>query len=189
MSTTDSTTWNFSSHSRTRTHSVDYSRHLCGSARPKASMDKRPSKSFSDTDAIGLLSQTSLGRYHDLNEKNTKFVKQLASVERVSQKQVYNMDHSFHRKYGNKNEKLSTHDLPPKMDRWVNSPITSVLSYDMNVDDDARSFCDSVSSIACSNFASAEVDKERKSKDIFPDKVARFDAIETWLQHLSKPSF
>ena len=192
MNTKDSLTWNLLSHSRMRTHSVDYSRHLCGSSRPNVSMDKRPStrsRSLSDTDAIALLSQTSHGRQHDFNERNPKFVRQLTSVERASQKQVYNMDHSFHSKYGNKNEKVATHALPPTMRRWVNSPVTSVLSCGINVDDDARSFCDSVSSIACSNFANAEGDKERKSKDDFPDKVAKFDAIETWLQHLSKPIF
>ena len=189
MNTKDSLTWNLSNLSRTRTHSFDYSRHLCGSPRPKALTDKRPSKSFSDTDAMGLLGKTAHERYHDFNERKPKFVsRQLASVERVSQKQVYNTDDSFHRKYGNKNERLDLHALPPTT-RWVNSPVNSVVHHEMNVDDDARSFCDSVSSIACSNFANADVDKERKSKDHISEKIAKFDAIETWLQQLSKPVF
>lgn len=188
MNTKDSLTWNLSSLSRTRTHSFDYSRHLCGSPRPKALTDKRPSKSFSDTDAMGLLGQTAHGRYHGINKKKPKFVRQLASVERVSQKQVYNTDDSFHRKYGNKNERLDLHGLPPTTP-WVNSPVNSVLNCEINVDDDARSFCDSVSSIACSNFANADIDKQRKRKDDISEKISKFDAIETWLQQLSKPAF
>ena len=187
MNSKDSLTWNISGHSRTRTNSVDYSRHLSGTSRPKAPMDKRPSKSFSDTDAIELLSRSFHGRYHDLNKGTPKFAKQLANVERAPQTKVYNMDNSFLRKYGNKNEKLTTYTLPPTpMQRWVNSPTNSVLSFGKSSDDDTRSFCDSVSSIACSNFANTEVHKERKSKDDFPDKIAKFDAIETWLQRLSK---
>ena len=186
MNSKDSLTWNISGHSRTRTHSVDYSRHLSGTSRsrPKAPMDKRPSKSFSDTDAIGLSSRSFHGRYHDLSEGSPKFAKQLANVERAPQTKVYIMDNSFLRKYGNKNE----YTLPPTpMHRWVSSPTNSVLSFGMNVDDDTRSFCDSVSSIACSNFANTEVEKERKRRDDSPGKQAKFDAIERWLQHSSRP--
>lgn len=188
MNSKDSLTWNLSGYSRTRTNSLDYSRHLSGTSRPKAPIDKRPSKSFSDTDAIGLLSRSSYRRYHDFNEGTQKFAKQLASVERVPKKKMYNMDNSFHRKYGNKNGMLETFTLPPTpMRRWVNSPVNSVVGFGISVNDDTRSFCDSVSSIACSNFASTEVNKDRKSKDDFPDKIAKFDAIETWLQRLPRP--
>ena len=189
MDTKDSLTSNFSSLSRTRTHSLDFSRHLCASPRPKALTEKRPSKSFSDTDAIGLLGRTAHGRYQDFNERKPKFIRQPTNrVERVSQKQVYNTDDSFHRKYGNKNEKLDLQTLPSTT-RLVNSPVNSVLHNEVNVDDDARSFCDSVSSIACSNFTNADIDKERKRKNHFSEKVAKFDAIETWLQQFPKPVF
>lgn len=183
MNTKDSFTW---SHSRTRTNSLDYSRHLSSGSSPAALTDKRHSRSFSDTDAIELLTRTTHGRYHNFNERNPKFVRQ-ASVERVSQKQVYNMDHTFHRKYGNKNEKEEAHALPSTMRGWVNSPINTVQYCGMNDDDDARSFCDSVSSIACSNFSNADTDKQRKRKNDIPEKAAKFDAIGMWLQHLSKP--
>ena len=187
MDSKDSLTWNVSRLSRTRTHSFDFSRHLSDSPRPKALTDKRPSKSFSDTDAMGLLGQTSHGRYHNFNERKPMFVRQPANrVERVSQKQVYNTDDSFRRKYGNKNESLNLQTLPPRK-RLVNSPVNSVLHYELNVDDDARSFCDSVSSIACSNFANADTDKERKRKNNISEKITKFDVIETWLQQLPKP--
>lgn len=189
MNSKDSFTSNLSSLSKTRTHSFDFSRHLCASPRPKALTEKRPSKSFSDTDAMGLLGRTAHGRYQDFNERKTKFIRQPTTrVERVSQKQVYNTDDSFHRKYGNKNERLDLQTLPPTT-QLVNSPVNSVLHDDVNVDDDARSFCDSVSSIACSNMTNADIDKERKRKNHPSEKIAKFDVIETWLQQLPKPVF
>ena len=183
-----SSTSNLSSLARTRTHSFDFSRHLCASPRPKTLTDKRPSKSFSDTDAMGLLGRTTHSRYKELSDrKPAKFVRQPANRgERVTQKQVYNTDDSFHRKYGNKNERLDSEALPPTT-RMVNSPLHSVIHNEMNFDDDARSFCDSVSSIACSNVTNADVDKERKRKKSLSEKIAKFDVIETWLQQLPKP--
>lgn len=191
MNSKDSVTWNAPSLTRTRTHSFEFSRHLCGSPRPKALTDKRPSKSFSDTDAMGLLGQTTHGRYREINGRKPKFVEQPANrVERMSQKQVYNTDDSFHRKYGNKNERLDLQACKSST-RFVNSPVNSVLHYhsEMNVDDDAQSFCDSVSSIACSNFVNADTDQERTRKNPISDKIAKFDVIETWLQQLPKPVF
>ena len=187
MNKKDSSIWNLSRLSRTRTHSFDFSRHLCASPRPKALADKRPSKSFSDTDAMGLLGRTTHSRYQDFNERKPKFVRQPANrSERVSQKQVYNTDDSFHRKYGNTNDRLDLQAWPPTT-RMVNSPVNSVSHNELNVDDDARSFCDSVSSIACSNLTNAEVDRERKSKKSLSEKITKFDVIETWLQQLPKP--
>ena len=189
MDSKDPLTWNVSNLSRTRTHSFHFSRHLCDSPRPKALTDNMPSKSFSDTDAMGLLGQTAHGRYHNFNERKPMFVRQPTNrVESVSQKQVYNTDDSFHKKYGNKNEMLDSHNLPPTK-RLVNSTVNSVLHYKLNVDDDARSFCDSVSSMACSNFANADIDKERKRKNHISEKITKFDVIETWLQLLPKPVF
>lgn len=185
MNNKDSWTSNLS---RTRTHSFDFSRHLFDSPKPKALTDKRPSKSFSDTDAMRLLGRTTHSRYHDFNDRKPKFVRQPANrSERVSQKQVYNTDDSFHRKYGKKNERLDSQTLPPTT-RMVNSPVNSVIHNEMNDDDDdARSFCDSVSSIACSNFTNADVDNERKRKKRLSEKTVKFDVIETWLQQLPKP--
>ena len=187
MNKKDCSTWNHSRLSRTRTHSFNFSRHLCASPRPKALADKRPSKSFSDTDAMGLLGRTTHSRYQDFKERKPKFVRQPANrSERESQKQVYNTDDSFHRKYGNTNDRLDLQALPPTT-RMVNSPVNSVPHNELNFDDDARSFCDSVSSIACSNFTNADVDKERKRKKSLSGKIASFDVIETWLQQLPKP--
>ena len=189
MNTKDSFTSNLSSLSRTRTHSFDFSRHLCASPRPEELDKKRPSRSFSDTDAMGLLGRTAQGRYQDFNERKPKFVRQPRNcVERVSQKQVYNTDDSFHRKYGNRNQRLDLQTLPPTT-RLVNSPVNSVLHNEVNVDDDARSFCDSVSSIACSNFTNADIDKGREGKNHLSEKITKLDVIETWLQQLPKPVF
>lgn len=187
MNKKDPSTSNLSSLSRTRTHSFDFSRHLFDSPRPKALTDKRPSKSFSDTDAMGLLGRTTHSRYQDFNDRKPKFVRQAANrSDRLSQKQVYNTNDSFHRKYGKKNERLDLQALPPATP-MVNSPVNSVLHNEMNFDDDARSFCDSVSSIACSNVTNADVDNERKRKKRLSDKIVKFDVIETWLQQLPKP--
>ena len=189
MNKKDSWTSNLSSLPRTRTHSFDFSRHLCTSPRPEALMEKRPSRSFSDTDAMGLLGRTTQGRYQDLKQRKPKFVRQPTNrVERVSQKQVYNTDDSFHRKYGNKNQRLDLQTLPPTT-RLLNSPVNSVLHSEVDVDDDARSFCDSVSSIACSNFTNADTDKDKKRKNNLSERTTKLDVVETWLQQLPKQVF
>ena len=116
------------------------------------------------------------------------FVRQPANrVERVSQKQVYNTDDSFHKKYGNKNEMLDSHNLPPTK-RFVNSTVNSVLHYKLNVDDNARSFCDSVSSMACSNFANADIDKGRKRKNHISEKITKFDIIQNMATAIAQTS-
>ena len=68
-------------------------------------------------------------------------------------------------------------------------------SYEANrkavqMDDETKSFCDSVSSIACSNFATIDVDKRtpwNKNGRKFPDKISKLQAIEKWLQSLPEP--
>ena len=59
------------------------------------------------------------------------------------------------------------------------------------MDDETKSFCDSVSSIACSNFSSIDVDNRKpwnKKSRKFPDKISKFQAIEKWLQSLPEPN-
>ena len=180
--------WIHIQHKKTR--SLDYSRHLCSSTRSAALIDKRPSKSFSDTDAIGILKQRIARRQSDtINTTNMTLVGQ--SVTRTPQIQVYQKDKTFHRKYGSKSEEtgLNASSNSIAIHRsCINSP-TSSSCFSLNDDDCARSFCDSVSSIACSNFTLENDDEKWERKLTFSDRFGNFNAIETWLQCLSTPIF
>ena len=121
-----------------------------------------------------------------INKRTVTLVGQ-SSVERTSQKRVYHKDLSFHRKYGSKNEATEMCAPSPVIPRsWVNSPTSSVY-YEENDDDCARSFCDSVSSIACSHFTNNDVGKQTERRNILSDKVSKLKSIESWLQGVSKP--
>ena len=177
--------WIHIQHKKTR--SLDYSRHLCSSTRSAALIDKRPSKSFSDTDAIGILKHRIARRQSDpaFNTTNMTLVGQ--SVPRTPQIQVYQKDKTFHRKYGSKSEEteLNASSNSIAIHRsCINSP-TSSSCFSLNDDDCARSFCDSVSSIACSNFTLENDDEKWERKLTFSDRFGNFNAIETWLQCLS----
>ena len=178
--------WTHTQHKKTR--SLDYSRHLCSSTRPAALIDKRPSKSFSDTDAIGILKQRIVRRQSDtINTTNMTLVGQ--SVTRTPQIQVYQKDKTFHRKYGSKSEEteLNASSNSIAIHRsCINSP-TSSSCFSLNDDDCARSFCDSVSSVACSNFTFENDDEKWERKFTFSNRFGNSKAIETWLQCLSNP--
>ena len=170
-----------------KTRSLDYSRHLCSSTRSAALIGKRPSKSFSDSDAIEILKQRIARRQSDpaFNTTNVTLVGQ--SVTRTPQIQVYQKDKTFHRKYGSKSEEtgLNASSNSIAIHRsCINSP-TSSSCFSLNDDDCARSFCDSVSSIACSNFTLENDDEKWERKLTFSDRFGNFNAIETWLQRLS----
>ena len=177
--------WIHIQHKKTR--SLDYSRHLCSSTRPAALIDKRPSKSFSDTDAIEILKQRIARRQSDpaFNTTNVTLVGQ--SVTRTPQIQVYQKDKTFHRKYGSKSEETGLYASSNSIAihrSCINSP-TSSSCFSLNDDDCARSFCDSVSSVACSNFTLENDDEKWERKLTFSDRFGNFNAIETWLQRLS----
>ena len=178
--------WTHIQHKKTR--SLDYSRHLCSSTRSAALIDKRPSKSFSDTDAIEILKQRIARRQSDtINTTNMALVGQ--SVTRTPQIQVYQKDKTFHRKYGSKSEETELNASSNSIAihrRCINSP-TSSSCFSLNDDDCARSFCDSVSSVACSNFTFENDDEKWERKSTFSGRFANFNAIETWLQCLSNP--
>ena len=178
--------WTYTQHKKTR--SLDYSRHLCSSTRPAALIDKRPSKSFSDTDAIEILKQRIVRRQSDtINTTNMTLVGQ--SVTRTPQIQVYQKDKTFHRKYGSKSEEtgLNASSNSIAIHRsCINSP-TSSSCFSLNDDDCARSFCDSVSSVACSNFTFENDDEKWERKFTFSNRFGNSKAIETWLQCLSNP--
>ena len=181
--------WIHIQHKKTR--SLDYSRHLCSSTRSAALIDKRPSKSFSDTDAIEILKQRIARRQSDpaFNTTNMTLVGQ--SVPRTPQIQVYQKDKTFHRKYGSKSEETGLYASSNSIAihrSCINSP-TSSSCFNLNDDDCARSFCDSVSSVACSNFTFGNDDEKWERKLTFSDRFGNFNAIETWLQCLSTPIF
>ena len=178
--------WIHTQHKKTR--SLDYSRHLCSSTRSAALIDKRPSKSFSDTDAIGILKQRIVRRQSDtINTTNMTLVGQ--SVTRTPQIQVYQKDKTFHRKYGSKSEETGLYASSNSIAihrSCINSP-TSSSCFSLNDDDCARSFCDSVSSVACSNFTFENDDEKWERKFTFSNRFGNSKAIETWLQCLSNP--
>ena len=178
--------WTYTQHKKTR--SLDYSRHLCSSTRPAALIDKRPSKSFSDTDAIEILKQRIVRRQSDtINTTNMTLVGQ--SVTRTPQIQVYQKDKTFHRKYGSKSEETGLYASSNSIAihrSCINSP-TSSSCFSLNDDDCARSFCDSVSSVACSNFIFENDDEKWERKFTFSNRFGNSKAIETWLQCLSNP--
>ena len=178
--------WTHTQHKKTR--SLDYSRHLCSSTRSAALIDKRPSKSFSDTDAIGILKQRIVRRQSDtINTTNMTLVGQ--SVTRTPQIQVYQKDKTFHRKYGSKSEETGLYASSNSIAihrSCINSP-TSSSCFSLNDDDCARSFCDSVSSVACSNFTFENDDEKWERKFTFSNRFGNSKAIETWLQCLSNP--
>ena len=179
--------WIHTQHKKAR--SLDYSRHLCSSTRSAALIGKRLSKSFSDTDAIGILKQRIARRQSDpaFNTTNVTLVGQ--SVTRTPQIQVYQKDKTFHRKYGSKSEETGLYassNSIAKHRSCINSP-TSSSCFSLNDDDCARSFCDSVSSIACSNFIFENDDEMWERKLTFSNRFGNSKAIETWLQCLSNP--
>ena len=170
-----------------KTRSLDYSRHLCSSTRSAALIGKRPSKSFSDTDAIEILKQRIARRQSDPAFNTTNMTLERQSVTRTPQIQVYQKDKTFHRKYGSKSEEteLNASSNSIAIHRsCINSP-TSSSCFSLNDDDCARSFCDSVSSIAGSNFTLENDDEKWERKLTFSDRFGNFNAIETWLQRLS----
>ena len=170
-----------------KTRSLDYSRHLCSSTRSAALIGKRPSKSFSDTDAIEILKQRIARTQSDPAFNTTNMTLERQSVTRTPQIQVYQKDKTFHRKYGSKSEEteLNASSNSIAIHRsCINSP-TSSSCFSLNDDDCARSFCDSVSSVACSNFTLENDDEKWERKLTFSDRFGNFNAIETWLQRLS----
>ena len=178
--------WIHIQHKKTR--SLDYSRHLCSTTRSAALIDKRPSKSFSDTDAIEILKQRIARRQSDPAFNTTNMTLEGQSVTRTPQIQVYQKDKTFHRKYGSKSEETGfyTSSNSIAIHRSCSNSPTSSSCFSLNDDDCTRSFCDSVSSIACSNFTLENDDHEKWEKKLtFSDRFGNFNAIETWLQRSS----
>ena len=174
--------WN----SRRTKHYLDYSRHMWDTAITSSLAVKRLSKSFSDTDAIRHRKKAGTIKSNLETRRQT-----LASLRgSTSQTKVVSLDLKFHKKYGKKMDNLET---PRETSKTVSSKEDNrslVNLTSRNSAEDARSFCDSVSSMACSNVTKAEVimsTRDSKSNDNSSGSISKFEAIEKWLQYLPKP--
>lgn len=170
----------------TRKYSLDFSRHLCIDATQSAMMDRRHSKSFSDTEAVNLLRHLNPNGKDFATRRRTS-IGQTHSIQRSLQGQVYCKDDKFQRKYSMKNdqvERLSATTSPVVSKRILSNPV-GPLHFD---EECARSFCDSVSSVACSTLKNVDEDAEyrKERKRSLSTKVSNIDAIESWLQGVSK---
>lgn len=170
----------------TRKYSLDFSRHLCIDATQSVVMDRRHSKSFSDTEAVNLLRHLNPNG-KDLATRRRTSIGQTHSIQRSLQGQVYCKDDKFQRKYSMKNdqvERLSATTSPVVSKRILSNPV-GPIHFD---EECARSFCDSVSSVACSTLKNVDEDAEyrKERKRSLSTKVSNIDAIESWLQGVSK---
>lgn len=145
--------------------SLNFSRHLCVTTRMARSLEnQKTARRFSYSETPSTRKRTG-SRPFDL-----------------SRRQVYNIGETFQQKFGHTNEMQGTNTL-------VSSPYWTNREA-VQMDDETKSFCDSVSSIACSNYARTDVDNRKhwnKNDHKFPDKISKFQAIEKWLQSLPKP--
>ena len=185
MNTRDASTWN--NWSCTKKRYLAYSRYLCLTKRSTnvTETQSMPSTPSSDSGDKTFLEQA--GPYDDFKRRNLTLERQVNVIARVPRK-VYIMDQNFHRKFGTRSEMLEKHALSPTTLHQTKRKASPINSIYCGTDDDGSSFCDSVSSIACSSFS--HVDKqEKRNRDVrkLSDKNAKFDAIEKWLQSLPKP--
>ena len=167
-----------------------YSRYLCVTARSSDVMEKRPSTSSSDSAFTLPLTHAGCEPYDCFRRRNLTLHKQV-NIQDKGPREVYNKDMKFHKKFGTMPTMLKTHTLAPTPNQARSKTCTTNSnSICLSTDDDASSFCDSVSSIACSSIS--HVDKQEKwanDSSELSDKITKFNAIEKWLQGLPKPVF
>ena len=187
--------WSRNNWSANRKHSVEYSRHLCDITRSTTLTGKTRPRTFSDSEAtrsILIPRCTYNGQYDDFRKRNLTMGRQESVKNLPFQGSVLNTNKEFHG-IGGKNEVKDTNSnsdslaaVPHQVNGEV-SPMYHSMYCGMDEDDD-RSACDSVLSFACSGFTNVDVEKQRQlGDDELISKTAKFDAIETWLQHLPKP--
>lgn len=97
----------------------------------------------------------------------------------VEGSQMYNIGKRFQQKYAYTNATQGTNTLESSS-YWANREVDQL-------DYETKSFCDSVSSIAFSNFARTEVNKRTPLHKSVRDKIAKRQAIEKWLESLPEP--
>ena len=166
---------------RKRTLSLNFSRHLCVTTRMATSLEnQRTARRFSDSETTTTRQRTGSRPFDNSKEK---LGRQQSAEGPLSRTQLYNIGKTFQPKFGHTNKMQGTTALVPS------SYCTNRQAFQM--EDETKSFCDSVSSIACSNFARTDcVDNQKpwhKNDRKFPDKISKFQAIEKWLQSLPEP--
>ena len=170
--------------------SLDFSRHLCVTTRMARSLEtQRPSRRFSDSETTTVRKQAGCQPCDVSKKKNLTFGRRQSAEGQLPRRQVHNVDQTFGRKFGHTSKMLTMDTLASSSHR-ANREAVAMNTVDCQLDDEAKSFCDSVSSIACSNFVRTDADKKKpwnKNGRKFPDKVAKFQAIEKWLQSLPEP--
>ena len=157
--------------------SLNFSRHLCVTTRMARSLEnRRTARRFSDSETTTTRQRTGSGPFDDSKET---FGRQQSDEGSLSRRQLYNVGKTFQQKVGQTDKTLGTNTLVPSS-YWTNREA-------FQTDDETKSFCDSVSSIACSNFPRTDVDNRKprnRNSRKFPDKISKFQAIEKWLQSL-----
>ena len=155
-------------------YSLDYSRHLCARKR-SAELNM-----FGYRDTIETPEQRIASGSSDAFQTTHTM---LGGQSFARTPQVYHVEETFYRKYDCKEDET---------EHWASSKglkIRGSCSYVLGVNDDdcARSFCDSVSSVACSNFTVRNGDEKMERKFTPAGRVGNFNAIVTWLQCSSSP--
>lgn len=164
--------WNAS-----RKHYTEYSRHLCDLTRSAELVGNKRSRRVSDSEAITLHSDTYQG-IDNIRKRHLTMVK------------VHTLDKTFHRKFGHKSRQEETlYDsglavIPRQMANRKQTPGNSFYS---GMGESKKSFCDSVSSFACSGNVNAGVEKRSpKLDDELPTKNEKYKAVEKWLDCLPR---
>ena len=156
---------------------LNFSRHLCVTTRMARSLEnQRPARRFSDSETTKNRKRTCPQPFDNSNEKFGR-----GQEGPLSRRQVYNIGKTFQQQFGHTGEMQGTNTV---------SSSYGANRQAVQMDDETKSFSDSVSSIACSNFARRDVDKRtpwNKNDRKFPDKISKLLAVEKWLQSLREP--
>ena len=171
---------------------MEYSRHLCQDiARSGTTMPRNGrTRAISDSEAFrSLHSHVYRGQYDGIKRRNSTQGMQESFQKLSLRGNVISLDKKFHRKFGGNNDPEGAKNrgsLAPASHRGNGETNQSV---NWGVEHDDRSVCDSFSSFTCSDFTNADAEKTSKICYVEPsNKMAKFEAIKTWLQHLPKPS-
>ena len=173
-----------------RTTSLDFLRHLCVATRLKrSSTSHRPSRRVSEPEATRHPRQTGQESCDGSKKWNVTLGRLLSIEIQMPLKKVYKMDQTFHRNWATWIKCLQRMVCLFHHIGRIDAVPTNSDPY--QIDYETRSFCDSLSSITCSNFAKSDVGRNKiwtKYDRKFPDKTAKFQAIEKWLQNLPEPA-
>ena len=172
--------------------SLDYSRHLCTVTRPSASLGGNSIQSLNTVGAAKSFGNTHCGSLNDGKKRKGQSTSSGNDKIDLKQTQVSRTNQRFQRKLS-KVSMRSAHDFSLSLRPHTGRKPSRMPSYEGGEDvygedeDDASSFCNSVSSFSCSSIL--DVDKPEKwIKDVHKsvDKLTKFRAVENWLKNLHK---